>query len=218
MAVTRVKNLFRRFLPETETHLLLACDVLTLPIEFAVEGIDVVSVTAGDQVRIELLENFARRNGFPPGWARDMLAEEAQAVVARDENSREILAMGWTTTRPFHIEEIGATLDPAAAVYFFGDFVAPAFRGRKLQRLLVAERLARMNDATRAVTIIHPDNTPSLRSYQSERFVTAAQFVRYQWRDRTWHRCKNIPGIVTTTRFSLSGEGHLIAAGKPPIS
>jgi hypothetical protein len=87
-----------------------------------------------------------------------------------------------------------------------------------LQRLLVAERLARMNDVSRAVTIIHPDNAASMRSYQSERFVTAAQFVRYQWRDRTWNRCKTIQGIVTTTRFSLSSEGDLIAAGKPPIS
>jgi GNAT superfamily N-acetyltransferase len=207
-------SIFRRLLPRTEKHFLLACDVLTLPTEFVVEGIDPVAVSADDRVRIELLDNFTARNGFPAGWVREMLADGAQAVVARDEGSNEILAMGWNTTRAFHIEEIGATLDPAGAVYFFGDFVAPAHRGRKLQRLLVAERLARMSDASRACTVIHPDNIASLRSYQSERFVKAAEFVRYERSGRTWSRCHTLPGAITRTNFVSDASGTILAQQK----
>src|SRR5260221_7863561 len=71
----RIMNFLRRLLPRAEKHWLLACDVLSLPIEFAVEGIDAVAVTANDQVRMELLDSFATQNGFPPGWARGMLEE-----------------------------------------------------------------------------------------------------------------------------------------------
>jgi len=207
-------NPLRRFLPRTEKHFLLACDVLTLPIEFVVEGIDTVSVAADDHVRIELLDNFATRNGFPAGWVADMIADQSHAIVARDESSNEILAMGWRTTQPFHIEEIGATLDPAGAVYFFGDFVAPAHRGRKLQRLLVAERLARMNDANRACTVIHPDNLASMRSYQSERFVVAAEFTRSHWSGRSWTRCRTLTSALTTTHFTIDSAGTIVASAK----
>lgn len=207
-------NPLRRFLPRTVKHFLLACDVLTLPIEFVVEGIDAVAVSTADRVRIELLETFATRNGFPTGWVGDMIADQAHAVIARDESSNEILAMSWSTTQPFHIEEIGATLDPAGAVYFFGDFVAPAHRGRKLQRLLVAERLARLSNATRACTVIHPDNVASMRSYQSERFVTAAEFVRSYWSDRAWTRCRTFSSALTTTRFAIDSAGTLVAGAQ----
>jgi GNAT superfamily N-acetyltransferase len=117
-----------------------------------------------------------------------MLADGAPALVAVDDATGETLAMAWTTSRPFHVEEIGATIDPGpGGVYLFGDFVAPAARGRRLQRLLVNRRLRRAAaDAHLACTIVHPDNAASVRSYEHEGFAARGRFVRTTWLKREW--------------------------------
>ena len=205
-----MSHLLRRLLPSSETHCLLARDVLSLPTGFEVEGVDSLAIASTDEKGTEMLEAFALQNGFPDGWAGEMLSEGTQALVAFEEADNQVLAMGWTTTKPFHVEEIDATLDPGGGIYLFGDFVAPPHRGRKLQRLLVAERLARASSASHACTIIHPANVASLRSYESQGFVTASRFTRYQWLGRAWRRCRAAAG-GSRTRFSLEGNETIVA-------
>jgi hypothetical protein len=138
------------------------------------------------------LDAFAVGSGFPEGWVADMLAEGAVGTLAVDAADGTALAMAWATSRAFHVEEIGATLDPGGGVYLFGDFVAPGQRGRKLQRLLVAERLRAMGARERgACTIVHPGNAASVRSYGHEGFVEAGTFVRRWWIGRSWARCRS---------------------------
>src|SRR5258706_201507 len=134
-----MKNPLRRLFPRSHEHLLMG-RVGPPPVpETGTAGVQTVAIRMGDDPHIGKLDAFAVANGFPQGWVQEMLAEGASAVAALDE-AGAVMAMGWITGRRFQVEEIGATLDPGAGVYLFGDFVALAHRGRKLQQLLVAER------------------------------------------------------------------------------
>jgi ribosomal protein S18 acetylase RimI-like enzyme len=175
--------------PRSESHFLLARRATTP---------DVTAIERGDRVRARViatvadagmatLEAFATESGFPAGWAADMLAEGAVGTLAVDEAGGAV-AMAWATRRAYHIEEIDVTLDPGGGTYLFGDFVAPAFRGRGLQRWLVGERVRAVGGD--ACTIVHPSNVASLRSYEREGFVIAGRFTRYRWARRTWARCR----------------------------
>jgi hypothetical protein len=98
-------------------------------------------------------------------------------------------------------------------VYLFGDFVAPAQRGRNLQRMLVAERVRRAAGAAFACTIIHPENVPSLRSYHREGFTPVARFTRRHWMGRTWAGCDSTSDS-SIVRFMLEGS-DLLRARRP---
>lgn len=54
--------------------------------------------------------------------------------------------------------------------YMRGDVVAPAFRGRGLQRALIEERIAYLGGRTVRAGI-HPENIHSLRNYLDAGFV-----------------------------------------------
>lgn len=157
-------------------------------------GVRAVVVAGPPDAGADRLEAFAVGNGFPPGWAADMLADGAAATLALSDDHGPV-AMAWATSRAFFVEEIAATIDPGAGLYLFGDFVAPAQRGRGLQRWLVAERL---RGAGHACTIVHPSNPASVRSYERERFEVSARFTRYRWARRTWTACRTPPGVVKT--------------------
>jgi GNAT superfamily N-acetyltransferase len=121
--------------------------------------------------------------------------------------------MAWSTTHPFHVEEIGATFDPRGGVYLFGDFVDPAHRGKKLQRALVSHRLAAARDQGLpfAYTLIHPSNAASLRSYAHEHFVPAARFTRYHWLRKKWCHCAQLaaPSGTLVPRFKIDATDTL---------
>lgn len=176
--------------PRAQDHLVLArplgspVALYTVPAEFH-------RVTSTDDPHFAALAAFADGIGFPTGWAADMLADRAGALLALDPVGGAAMAMAWSTTHPFHVEEIGATFDPRGGAYLFGDFVAPEHRGKKLQRALVSHRLAAARDegVPFAYTLIHPDNAASLRSYDREGFVPAARFTRYYWLGKSWCRC-----------------------------
>jgi GNAT superfamily N-acetyltransferase len=202
-------NFLRRLFPQSDEHLLMGRSAAEPAPEAESSDVDVLAVRSADDPNTESLERFATANGFPIGWASEMLTEGAIAVIAGDA-AGETQAMAWMTQRPFHVEEIGATIDPRIGVYLFGDFVAPAHRGRKLQRRLVAQRLRIATDAAFAVTLVHPSNVASLRSYQHERFAVGGRFVRYHWRGRTWMRCKPIGRTGIT--FALDEQDRIIAS------
>jgi hypothetical protein len=205
-----MRNPFRRLLPRTERHLLLARPAASPPpADWWVQDVDVQTVTGPGDPRAAALDAFAVANGFPAGWTADMLADGATAALAVDATAANApLAMGWAIRRPFHVDEIDATLDPAASVYLFGDFVAPSHRGRRLQLLLVAERLRAFAAGLPACTIIAPANLASLHSYRNAGFDVTDQFTRYRWRRRTWARCRPAPATPGTA-FKIT-DGSVI--------
>ena len=201
-------NPLRRLLPQSEEHLLMGRSGGVPALEAESSDVEILAICSADDPRAEQLESFASANGFPTGWAREMLSDNASAVIARDTTG-QTLAMAWMTQRPFHVEEIGATIDPRAGIYLFGDFVAPAHRGRKLQRRLVAQRLRIAANAAFAVTLVHPSNLASVRSYQHEGFAVGGRFLRYRWRSKTWTRCKPIGRAGVN--FTLDQQDRIIA-------
>jgi ribosomal protein S18 acetylase RimI-like enzyme len=203
-------NLLRRLLPQSEEHLLMGRSGAAPALDAAASDVEMPAIRSADDPSVESLETFASANGFPAGWAAGMIGEGASAVIARDTASGATLAMAWMTQQPFHVEEIGATIDPRTGVYLFGDFVAPAHRGRKLQQRLVAQRLRLAASAAFAVTLVHPSNLASLRSYQQEGFTVGARFLRYRWRSRTWTRCKPVARAAVT--FALDQQHRIIAS------
>jgi GNAT superfamily N-acetyltransferase len=172
-------------------------------------GVEVLVIHRAADPAAERLDAFGVANGFPQGWTRDMLADGARAVVARDVRSGELLAMGWSTRHPFHVDEIAATLNPGQGVYLFGDFVAPAHRGRKLQKLLISHRLTELDDRPFACTLVEPTNLASMRSYVAEGFSVGGEYVRHRWRRRTWTRCKSVRGAPVS--FELPSCDIVIA-------
>jgi ribosomal protein S18 acetylase RimI-like enzyme len=207
-----MKNPLRRLFPRSHEHLLMGRVGSSAMPETEAAGVQTVAIRTADDPRVGKLDAFAVANGFPQGWVQEMLAEGASAVAALDL-AGVMMAMGWMTERRFRVEEIEATLDPGAGVYLFGDFVAPALRGRKLQQLLVAQRLRGIEGAAFACTLVEPSNAASVRSYEKEGFVSEARFTRYHWRGRTWSRCRGIrhgPGVA----FALNGADTIIAQAR----
>jgi GNAT superfamily N-acetyltransferase len=204
-----MKNPFRSLFPRAQRHLLMGRLALPVQAPATSPGVEVLSIERVADPAAQGLEGFAAANGFPAGWTRDMLADGAQALVARDTTSGEILAMGWSTRRPFHVDEIEATLNPGGGVYFFGDFVAPQHRGRKLQKLLISHRLAQLDSVPFACTLVEPSNLASVRSYAAEGFVPGGSYVRYRLGRRTWARCKTMGNAPVA--FALPSCGMVIA-------
>src|SRR4051812_23543191 len=112
-----LRNLWHR----TEVHLLLGRPGgLEIP-PFSVDGVTTAIVRSPGDAAAAELEAFAERQGFPEAWAHEMLAGGASATIARDAAAGTVLAMGWTTAHPFHVEEIAATLESTGGgVYLFG--------------------------------------------------------------------------------------------------
>src|SRR4051794_16958925 len=128
-------NFLRRLFPQSEEHLLMGRSGGAPAPEAESSDVEMLAIRSADDSNVQRLESFASTHGFPAGWASEMLTEGAIALIARDAAGTS-LAMAWMTQRPFYVEEIGTTIDPRTGVYLFGDFVAPAHRGRKLQRRL----------------------------------------------------------------------------------
>src|SRR4051812_29344575 len=97
-------------LPRSDPHLLLSRPAGAPP-AFDATGVRVELI---DQPS-DPLEAFAVDQGFPAGWTTDMLSDGASAMLALDDTTGAALAMAWTTTKPFYVDEIRATLDPAAS-------------------------------------------------------------------------------------------------------
>ena len=130
------------------------------------------------------LDRLYASDGFPAGWARQMLERGAQAVVIVQGDAPAASAL--LIRQPFYVQEIRRTFDPGPdADYYFGDFVAPGFRGRHLQRSLIRARLLMTHQAGRPWALAMTRATPpaSLDNYVAEGFAPSAEL-----RSRTFSR------------------------------
>ena len=126
------------------------------------------------------LDALCSSSGFPGGWAATMLRAEGEAFVAFADPSpppSPAVAAGWMTRAPFFVDELGYTFTPVPeGVYLFGDFVEPAWRGRKLQRWMLHRRLEASAQAGRqwVFSMTNKENAPSLRNQFAEGFEHSA--------------------------------------------
>lgn len=152
------------------------------------------------------LDHFYTAQGFPPGWSQTQLADGAQAVMIDSDGAS--VAAGWLIRKPFYIEEIRRTFEPAPKVdYYFGDFVAPAFRGQGFQRALIRKRLHLTSQTGQQwATAITSDHIPtSPKNFLEEGFTIA-----YSGSKRIWHGLE-LSRICCTDRARL--HGHLSQEG-----
>jgi ribosomal protein S18 acetylase RimI-like enzyme len=182
-----MRRILNRLRPRTQTHQFFRCDLSGTDKRQLASGLGTIEwISSNGDPAFAALRSFAASQGFGNDWPADMLADHAQCALAFDEFSTP-MAMAWMTRQSFYVEEMGATFDPRGAAYLFGDWVAPEFRGRRLQRLLVAYRLDRAVElqAREAYTIIHPENAASLKSYRQEGFIEEGEIESRTWLGRT---------------------------------
>jgi ribosomal protein S18 acetylase RimI-like enzyme len=207
-----MRNLFCRFIPRQETYLLLAKDLqrAASPSPQPADPLETSLLTTPDDPLAQSLDQFCTTHGFPPAWPLGMLRQSAQALVATDPATHTIIGMAWLTTRPFYVEEIDHTLDPAGGVYLFGDFVAPAHRGKRLHRALIEQRLAHTN-APFACTIIRDNNTPSINNYRALNFIPTTRLTRRRWFGRTDSNCTPVNADHRHPVFERQPGNRLVA-------
>jgi len=166
-----------------------------------------VSLSCADM--IPPLDRFCAAQQFPGGWVRRMLEHGATAQII--SNAGEVVAAGWSVSSEFLIEEIGQRFNPGQhADYYFGDFVAGAFRGRSLQRLLIRKRLiiSKTQGQRSATAMTLQDNHPSLANYKAEKFLVSAELQTARKGRLRLERLQRHPNPVAS--WVLSGSGFLI--------
>lgn len=164
-----------------QTHLVLGRAAQPAPSVNVPDGIELSDVSSADGPAFDAMQSFCLMSGFGEGWAPSMLEQGARGTVVVE--SGVPLAMAWSVDRAFYVEEISTTFDPIEAAYFFGDFVGAAHRGRRLQRLLVEHRLAHLQ-SPHALTLVHPENPSSIRSYQNVGFAEVGRIENRRWLGR----------------------------------
>lgn len=133
---------------------------------------------------VPLLDQLYTADGFPKNWPMTMLERGAHGVVLTAEGVPA--ASAWLIRKPFYVQEIRRTFDAGPeADYYFGDFVAPSFRGKHLQRLLIRARSLMSHDDGRlwAIAMTRATIPASRGNYLAEGFFLAAEI-----RTRRFHR------------------------------
>lgn len=149
------------------------------------QGFDIHLITRAGADAFRKLDELCTSNGFPDGWVGKMLEGGARAIFVTQNQAPA--ATGWLTRTPFYVDEIHRTFDPGPrGEYYFGDFIAPEFRGQRLHRLVIHHRLLLSREAGLAPAALTCDtNLPSVKGYQSMGFrATAAihSFFVGRWR------------------------------------
>lgn len=175
------------------------------------EGIRPVVVRGQDGPDWPTLCRFCEAHRFPAGWPAKMLSDGAVAHLLVAMESGQAVGSGWEVERPFYVEEIRRAFDVGTGnAYFFGDLIAPAYRGRRLHRHLIRLRLdsCRATGINWAMAMTRSDNVPSVKAYQGERFQIAAELRT--WRRRGW-RVDSVRRAATDLPTGrLSSEGFLL--------
>jgi hypothetical protein len=149
----------------------------------------IIHITDINDENFSALEQFCENQHFPAGWARQMIMQSAEATLLRV--NAVPAAAGWLTRKPFYVSEIQRTFSASDnGDYYFGDWVAPPFRGQHLQRALIAARLHRSSLAHRhwALTMTRAAIPISLANYRTCGFEISAQWQ--STKILTWHRAR----------------------------
>ncbi len=166
--------------PRIESHCVL-CRPLTSPSNNdppLPEGMRLELVEGEHSNALPDLLGFFVPLGFGAEFCRSELrAGDTVALAVADAtttSARTVVAAASTTYRRHRVDAILLDFDPGAdGCQFLNAYVAPAFRGRKLQRLLQRPRFRKAYaDGKRLVyTIILTSNGPSLHNSMQEGFV-----------------------------------------------
>lgn len=100
------------------------------------------------------------------------------ALAKDDHGDVDPVAMAWVGFGGGFVRELSSDfIGGEGRCYFYYDFVRSDFRGRGIQKRLIARRLKDVAEMRQhaAYAVIHRTNAPSLRSYRAQRFMDVAQ-------------------------------------------
>ncbi len=186
-----LKSLPSRLLPTHQTlHILSRSTILTaheqqsLQISNPKSQISLHWLTSPTDPLFPLLLSIQAEQGLDEPWCIDQLQSGASAILAIIEvNGRQTPAgVGLYTRDEFYVAEIDHLYHPGtAACYLYATYVSPAFRGRRIQRLLDLHRVQKgaQDGLSHALAIAHSTNTPSLRGHAASGFQSAARIDHF---------------------------------------
>lgn len=189
------------------TDLILTRDATSPPPPLGIPS-DLVlhQVTNIGEAGFAFLDQIYSMDGFPPGWAAQMLGRGSVAVVIVSGQTPAASAL--LVRKPFYVREILRTFDAGAeGDYYFGDYVAPAFRGRQIQRMLIRARLHISQQAGRrwAHALTRTTIPASAENYLAEGFCTAAKLHARRWAGWRWEHHEVVDPRLSAG--SLSDQG-----------
>jgi len=144
-------------------------------------------VSEPNDAHFSLLLRILAQQGLDEPWAREQLASGSSAILATvKENGVTIPAgAGLYTRGEFYVGEIDHLYHPGdTACYLYATYVAPAYRGRRIQRLLDLHRVKKghENGVPYAIAIVLSSNTASLRGHAAGGFLSAARIDHFRFR------------------------------------
>lgn len=133
-------------------------------------------VSSPDDPQFPLLLKILSEQGLDEPWTREQFSSGASAILATvQENGQTIPAgVGLYTRGEFYVGEIDHLYHPGpTACYLYATYVSPAYRGRRIQRLLDLQRVKKgaADGVPYAIAIVLSANTPSLRGHAAGGFV-----------------------------------------------
>ncbi len=144
-------------------------------------------VTDPGDPHLSLLLSILSQQGLDESWAREQLDSGSCAILATiEENGTTIPAgVGLYTRGEFYVGEIDHLYHPGdAACYLYATYVSPAYRGRRIQRLLDLHRVKKGDEdgVPYAIAIVLSSNTASLRGHAAGGFLSAARIDHFRIR------------------------------------
>jgi L-amino acid N-acyltransferase YncA len=144
-------------------------------------------VRSPDDARFPLVLKILAEQGLDEDWAREQLASGASAILATiQENGQTIpVGVGMYTRGEFYVGEIDHLYHPGlTACYLYATYVSPAYRGRRIQRLLDLSRVQKgtQDGVPHAIAIVLSSNTPSLRGHAAGGFLSAGRIDHFRIR------------------------------------
>jgi hypothetical protein len=142
-------------------------------------------VTSPGDPHFPLLLKILAEQGLDEEWARDQFSSGSSAILATvEENGQSIPAgVGLYTRGEFYVGEIDHLYHPGpTACYLYATYVSPAFRGRRIQRLLDLHRVKKGADdgVPHVIAIVLSSNTPSLRGHAAGGFISSGRIDHFR--------------------------------------
>ncbi|HEV8292660.1 MAG TPA: GNAT family N-acetyltransferase [Tepidisphaeraceae bacterium] len=144
-------------------------------------------ITSPSDNHFQLLLRILAEQGLDESWAREQLASGSSAILATVEENGQTLpaGVGLYTRGEFYVGEIDHLYHPGpTACYLYATYVSPAYRGRRIQRLLDLHRVQKgaHDGVPHAIAIVHSTNTASLRGHAAGGFLSAARIDHFRFR------------------------------------
>jgi len=137
--------------------------------------------------RFPLLLQILQQQGLDKSWALEQLSSGSSAILATIEESGQTIpaGVGLYTRGEFYVGEIDHLYHPGdTACYLYATYVSPAYRGRRIQRLLDLHRVQKgaEDGVPYAIAIVLSTNAASLRGHAAGGFVSAARIDHFRFR------------------------------------